>query len=156
MDDTFEDEDYFTGPTLRVCMAERAQESLGVVLPRRYLDLLAVRNGGLLRRRVCPTPFRTSWAGDHFEVQQLYGIGGDNGIDAETGSAYLIDEWDYPPIGVVLFGTPSGGHDTVMLDYSVCGPGGEPSVAYVDEDRVPRTVAGSFGAFLDLLRPAQG
>jgi hypothetical protein len=85
----------------------------------------------------------------------LYGIGAGNewGIDHELGSRYLIAEWDYPDIGVVAFGTPSGGHDTVMLDYTNLGPDGEPTVAYVDEDRVPRTIAGSFAEFLAVLRP---
>lgn len=36
---------------------------------------------------------------------------------------------------MVICDTPSAGHDTVMLDYSECGPEGEPSVAYIDEDR---------------------
>ncbi|WTL18215.1 SMI1/KNR4 family protein [Streptomyces sp. NBC_01506] len=64
------------------------------------------------------------------------------------GSSYLIAEWEYPEIGVVICHTPSAGHDTVMLDYSVCGPEGEPAVAYIDEDRAPRRVAQSFEEFL--------
>jgi hypothetical protein len=39
-----------------------------------------------------------------------------------------------------------------MLDYSESGPDGEPSVVYVDEDRVPRRVAGTFAEFIALLR----
>ena len=34
-----------------------------------------------------------------------------------------------------------------MLDYSECGPEGEPAVSNVDEDRVPRRVAPSFDEF---------
>jgi hypothetical protein len=60
----------------------------------------------------------------------------------------MIGEWGYPPIGLVVFDTPSGGHDTVMLDYSVCGPLGEPRVVYVDEDRSVRQVAEDFGEFI--------
>jgi hypothetical protein len=48
---------------------------------------------------------------------------------------------------------PSGGHDAVMLDYSECGPNGEPAVAYIDEDRISRRVADSFAAFLSGLTP---
>ncbi|WP_156038378.1 SMI1/KNR4 family protein [Actinoalloteichus caeruleus] len=69
------------------------------------------------------------------------------------GSADLIAEWGYPDVGVVICDMPSGGHDVVMLDYSQSGPYGEPSVAYVDEDRIPRTVAGSFEEFLARLIP---
>lgn len=155
VNDPFEDEDHYTGLAMDAAMIDRAQDALRVRLPQSYLDLLALRNGGLLRHRRCPTTFRTSWASDHFEVHELYGIGGDNGIDAPLGSAYLIAAWDYPDIGVVVFGTPSGGHDTVKLDYSACGPSGESSVAYLDEDRVPRTVAATFGAFVDLLQPTE-
>jgi len=44
---------------------------------------------------------------------------------------------------VVICDTPSAGHDTVMLDYTDCAVDGEPAVAYIDEDRVPRRVAAS-------------
>jgi hypothetical protein len=49
---------------------------------------------------------------------------------------------------VVFCSTPSGGHDAVMLDYRDCGPEGEPAVVYVDEDRVPQRIAGSFDEFV--------
>jgi hypothetical protein len=51
-------------------------------------------------------------------------------------------------VGIVICVTPSGGHDSVMLDYRACGPEGEPTVVYVDEDRVPRQVAESFEEFI--------
>lgn len=87
---------------------------------------------------------------DHIAIGAIRGVGGDWGIDDETlGSRYMVAEWGYPDIGVVICATPSGGHDTVMLDYRECGPQGEPSVAYIDEYRVPRTIAGSFAEFLD-------
>jgi hypothetical protein len=75
------------------------------------------------------------------------------GIDSDTGlgSATVIAEWGYPDIGVVFCDTPSAGHDTVMLDYSGCGAHGEPGVAYIDEDRVPKRIASSFEEFLALL-----
>jgi len=43
--------------------------------------------------------------------------------------------------------TPSAGHDVVMLDYSVCGPTGEPSVVYVDEGCEPLLLARTFAEF---------
>ncbi|MBB2923481.1 hypothetical protein FHR80_002406 [Cellulomonas cellasea] len=84
-------------------------------------------------------------------MSRLLCVGGDDGIDSAFGSAYLVAEWDYPDVGVVLLDTPSGGHDTVMLDYRRCGPTGEPAVVHVDEDRVPREVAPSFAAFVAAL-----
>lgn len=130
-----------------------AEATLGVVLPPAYVDLLLQHNGGVPRHRRCPTPFPTSWDEDHFQVSRLLGVGGDDGIDSQFGSAYMVAEWGYPDVGVVLFDTPSGGHDTVMLDYRRCGPTGEPAVVYVDEDRVPREVAPTFAAFIAALEP---
>ncbi|MFJ6570664.1 SMI1/KNR4 family protein [Streptomyces sp. NPDC091292] len=153
MAELFEDSDYYTGPPLDENMIRRAEEDLGVHLPSSYVEVLLHRNGGTPRRRCCPTTFPTSWADDHFEISGIRGIGGSWGIDSLSGrgSSYLISEWEYPPIGVVICDTPSAGHDTVMLDYSECGPSGEPSVAYIDEDRIPRRVADSFQDFLERL-----
>lgn len=143
-----ENDDFYTGPPLDEAMLRRAEETLGVRLPRTYVEVLSHRNGGLLQRRCCLTEFPTSWAASHFEILALLGIGGEWGIDSPLGSAYLIPEWGYPAIGVVLCAMPSGGHDVVMLDYSESGPEGEPTVAYIDEDRIPRQVANSFEEFL--------
>lgn len=150
MTELFEDGGFYTGPPLDGAMIQRAEKALGVRLPRSYVEVLFQRNGGVLRRRCCPTTFPTSWASDHFEIRALLGIGGAWGIDSSAGhgSANMIDEWDYPKIGVVICDMPSGGHDAVMLDYSQCGPEGEPAVAYVDEDRIPREVAKSFDDLL--------
>ena len=143
-----EKNDLYTGPPLDDAMLRQAEETLGVRLPPTYVEVLFHRNGGLLQRRCCPTEFSTSWATDHFEILALLGIGGEWGIDSPLGSTYLISEWDYPDVGVVICVTPSGGHDTVMLDYSESGPEGEPAVVYIDEDRIPRRVANSFEEFL--------
>ena len=147
------EDDEFTGPPIDDEAVRRAEAALGVRLPAAYVDALRERNGGVLLRSCFPTDFETSWAPDHFEVRALRGIGGDEGIDSDTGSEYLIAEWDYPDIGVVICDMPSGGDDVVMLDYSHSGPDGEPAVAYVDEDRLPRRVADTFQEFLDRLRP---
>ena len=90
----------------------------------------------------------TSWARDHIQVSSLLGIGYDEGIDGELGSRYLVHEWGYPDIGLVIFDTPSGGHDSVMLDYRECGVLGEPRIVYVDEDREPIVVASAFDEFV--------
>ncbi|WBB58724.1 SMI1/KNR4 family protein [Streptomyces sp. WMMC500] len=150
MTELFEDSDYYTGPPVDGDMIRRAEEVLGVRLPRSYVDVLLLRNGGTPRRRCFPTIFSTSWAENHFEISGIRGIGGSWGIALSSGkgSPYLISEWGYPEIGVVICDTPSAGHDTVMLDYSECGPKGEPAVAYVDEDRVPRRVANTFDEFI--------
>ncbi|MEI5583961.1 MULTISPECIES: SMI1/KNR4 family protein [unclassified Agromyces] len=153
MADPFEPDDYYTGPRLQPGMVEAAERHLGVRLPRAYTELLRQRNGGTPLRRCFPTDLPTSWAPDHFEISAIRGIGGAWGIDSTEGlgSIDMIAEWGYPAIGVVICDTPSGGHDAVMLDYSGSGPDGDPSVAYVDEDRIPRRIAASFDEFFSRL-----
>lgn len=140
------DESEYVGQPVDAEMIRRAQGVLQVRLPKSYVDLVSVQNGGVLRNRCFPTEFPTSWAPDHVCVDVIWGVGGAYGVDVMSPS--MIAEWRYPEIGVVLGITPSAGHDTVMLDYSECGPLGEPSVSYVDEDRVPRRIASSFSEFL--------
>ena len=140
------DESEYIGPPVDAEMIRHAEEVLQVRLPKSYIDLVLVQNGGVLRNRCFPTKFPTSWAPDHVCIDAIWGVGGVHGVDVV--SSELIAEWKYPEIGVVLGVTPSAGHDTVMLDYSECGPGGEPSAAYIDEDRVPRCIADSFAEFL--------
>ena len=147
----FSDESGPSGPALTDEMVSRAEDSLGVRLPRSYLALLHERNGGIPVRRCFPMKRPTSWASDHIQVSTLLGIGFEEGIDGELGSRYLIQEWGYPDVGVVIFDMPSGGHDTVMLDYSDCGSHGEPRVVYVDEDRIPVFVAATFEEFVEAL-----
>lgn len=77
-------------------------------------------------------------------------------MSSGQGSADLIAEWGYPEIGVVICDTPSGGHDTVMLDYSESGPEGEPSIAYIDEDQNTRRVANSLDEFIARLVSCEG
>ena len=150
MIDPFDEKDYYTGPQLTMSDVHRAEEALGYSLPSTYVQLLMHKNGGSLKSNLFATPFSTSWSDNHFKVRALYGIGGEWAIDSSdgSGSADLIEEWGYPKIGVVICLTPSGGHDTVMLDYSESGPEGEPSVAYIDEDRVPRRIADTFESFI--------
>ncbi|ARE73776.1 1,3-beta-glucan synthase regulator [Streptomyces sp. Sge12] len=135
-------------------MIRQAEEALQVRLPKSYIDLLLVQNGGVLQNRCYPTDFPNSWAQDHVCIDVIWGIGGEWGVDIISSN--MITEWGYPDVGVVLGLMPSGGHDTVMLDYSDCGPLGEPAVAYVDENRVPRRIAGSFSEFLGGLVSCRG
>lgn len=133
-------------------LIKAAEVKLGRHLPESYVELLTVKNGGRPVRRCIQTTFRTSWAKDHIEISAIRGIGGTWGIDSDgpLSSGALIAEWGYPDIGIVICDMPSGGHDIIMLDYS--DGDGEPSVAYIDEDRRPQRIANSFSEFLNLLR----
>lgn len=154
----WKDDDYFTGPPLTDDMVDRAERMLGLKLPGSYIRLLYTRNGGSPARDCFPTPTPTSWAPDHVALSGIRGIGGTWGIDSPAlGTAQMILEWGYPDIGVIVGECPSAGHDVVMLDYSRCGPTGEPRVVHVDLDH-PSTritpLADNFQAFVDGLVPA--
>jgi hypothetical protein len=152
MDDFWDDTDSeHTGPPLTTEAVRAAEATLGYKLPESYLRLLRVRNGGNPRFCCYPTEVRTSWAEDHICITTLFGVGFERGIDGEHESRYMIEEWGYPDVGIVIADTPSAGHDTVMLDYSECGPQGEPRVIHVDtesDEPVITVLAPDFETFI--------
>lgn len=66
------------------------------------------------------------------------------------GNEFWISKVKYPPIGVVVADTISGGHDMIFLDYRECGPTGEPKVVRVDQecDYSMTPLADNFGDFI--------
>ena len=127
----FWDEDDELPKKLTDEMVEKAEKKLGYKLPKSFIELLKSRNGGYPINTCFPTSEKTSWADDHIGIETIFGIGVEDSIDDECGSNYLIEEWGYPAIGVVIC---SSGHDAVMLDYSECGKEGEPRVVYIDTE----------------------
>lgn len=141
----------YDAPSLTEEMVRHAEIRLGYRLPPEYLDLLTIRNGGYLRNRCIRVDFPNSWASDHIQVDGVRGIGGSLGIvdDDGLGSAYLIEEWNYPEIGIVIGVMPSGGHDALMFDYRNSHT--EPAVVYIDEDRSIHFVSRNLGEFITRL-----
>jgi hypothetical protein len=121
--------DDHTGPTLTDAMVHTAEKTLGFKLPKSYVELLRARNGGYPRHFCFPTSSPTSWAPDHIQISTLFGVGYPWGIES---SPKIISVWGYPRIGIVIADTPSGCHDAIMLDYTMCGPTGEPRVVLVE------------------------
>ena len=134
-------------------MIRNTEEKLGYKLPTSYLNLLKTRNGGTPINTCFPTATPTSWADNHIMISGILGIGGNWGIDSEElGSQFMISEWGYPNIGIVICSCPSAGHDAVMLDYSLCGSNGEPRVIHVDVECSPPKItllADSFEGFIN-------
>lgn len=114
----------------------KAEKELGYKLPKSYIALCKMHNGGYLAKSCCPCDTPTSWAEDHVGVTGILSIGFDKpcSICGESGSRFMIEEWGYPDIGVAIADCPSAGHDMIFLDYSLCGPQGEPEVVHIDQE----------------------
>lgn len=112
------------------------EEELGYKLPASYIALMKQRNGGIPQATCFPTQLATSWADDHIAISSIMGIGRDKdeSLCGDRGSRFMIEDWGYPDIGVVICDCPSAGHDVVMLDYRHCGKDGEPEVIHVDQE----------------------
>ena len=112
------------------------EQELGYKLPAAYVELLKTHNDGVPVNTCFPTTESTSWADDHIAITGIVGIGRTKtySLCGDLGSQFMLDEWEYPAIGVCICNCPSAGHDMVMLDYSACGPQGEPTVVHVDQE----------------------
>lgn len=125
-----------TGPAFTAADVALVETRLGYRLPASYLALMRSRNGGQPVHTCHRTRSPTSWAADHIAVDYLFSIGDarDFSLCGSSGSAFWIEGWGYPPIGIYFASCPSGGHDMLCLDYRQCGPGGEPRVVHVDQE----------------------
>lgn len=112
------------------------EDELGYKLPDSYISLMKLHNGGIPTKTCHPTENPTSWAEDHIAISGIMGIGHKKtySLCGQLGSQFMIDEWEYPNIGVVICDCPSAGHDVIMLDYRNCGSSGEPEVVHVDQE----------------------
>ena len=124
-----------------------AEAELGYTLPAAYIELLKKHNGGVLNKNCF-----INNEGDCVYVTGIYGIDRDKkySLLGEMGNEFWISKVKYPPIGVIVADTISGGHDMIFLDYRECGPTGEPKVVRVDQecDYSITLLADNFGDFI--------
>ena len=124
-----------------------AEADLGYTLPAAYIELLKNHNGGVVKKNCF-----INNDGDCVYVTGIYGIDRDKkySLLGEMGNKFWISKVKYPPIGVVVADTISGGHDMIFLDYRECGPTGEPKVVRVDQegDYSITPLADNFGDFI--------
>ena len=124
-----------------------AEAELGYTLPAAYIELLKNHNGGVVKKNCFIND-----DGDCVYVTGIYGIDRDKkySLLGEMGNKFWISKVKYPPIGVVVADTISGGHDMIFLDYRECGPTGEPKVVRVDQegDYSITPLADNFGDFI--------
>lgn len=115
---------------------EKVEKELGYRLPNSYKDLMKKHNGGLLAKNYIISPFQRDWFCGAFYIESIYGIDENKtySLCGEMGSKFWIQEWKYPDIGIAIADGISGGHDMIFLDYSDCGPEGEPCVVHIDQE----------------------
>ena len=168
----------YVGEPLTGALLASIEEELGYRLPKSYVELMRVQNGGLSAKTIHRTDRH------RVEVECIYGINrskrnslggiwtqrkaftGRNPKTGEpivveaktirTGSTFWISEWGYPPVGVYFAETASGGHDMIALDYRACGPLGEPQVVNVEQDGDITDMAPNFEMFVRGLTYSQG
>ena len=131
------------------------EDELGYKLPAAYIWLMKQHNGGIPVNTCYPCDEPTCWAEDHVAITGIFGIGREKSCSlcGELGSQFMIDEWEYPAIGVAICDCPSAGHDMIFLDYRACGSQGEPAVVHVDPENDYKIthLADSFEEFLNAL-----
>ncbi len=156
-DDKDHEEDDYVSEPVSDQEVRRLEKALGYKLPESYVALCRRQNGGTPKNTAHRTSQPTSWTEDHVAIEGIYGIGSEkaNSLGGSFGSQFWIDEWGYPAIGIYFADCPSAGHDMLCLSYETCGPTGEPSVVYVDQESNYRIthVADSFEAFIRGLEP---
>ncbi len=144
-------------------MITKAEEVLGFKLPKAFIEVLKIQNGGETQGLVFPTTVKTSWAADHVPFDELYGIdflaenSTEEGIEegTETSDFNILDtpavvkEWNLPEKQIVL---NSDGHCNITLDYRKDEKA--PVVTWIDaEMKEDIQLANSFEEFLAGLIP---
>jgi len=128
------------------------ETELGYKLPAAYIELAQLHNGGMPALTCFPMDESLSWADDYIQISGLYAIGHTvkYSLCGALGASFMQREWGYPPIGIGIASTPSGGHQLIMLDYRNCGARGEPQVVHVDQESDYRItlIAPDFATFI--------
>ncbi len=144
-------ENYVSEPFTDELLKE-IEEELGYKLPSSYVELMREHNGGALNRSVLPLDEIDTYT----VLTSIYGIGREKpySLCGEYSTKFWVEEWEYPAIGVVIAETESAGHEMIFLDYTECGPEGEPRVVYIDQEWDYKTivVAENFEEFVNMLR----
>jgi hypothetical protein len=136
---------------------EAAERELGYILPKSYIELAYIQNGGMPKKVCHRTQEETSCGDGYVEICGIFSIGREKEYSLCVGSKFMIEEWGYPPIGIYFADCPSAGHDMLCLDYRACGPSGEPQVVHVGQEWNYQItfVAETFEAFIRSLESTE-
>lgn len=149
----------YTGSAPTVDEIASVEAELGYRLPAAYKALMTQHNGGMLMRNAFPNALMRDWTPAAYSVESIYGMdrSKEYSLCGSMGSRFWMDEWRYPAIGVVIGDTISAGHQMIVLDYSDCGPEGEPCLVSIDQesDYEISYLADNFAQFIRSLVPAE-
>ncbi len=104
---------------------KKTEEQLGVKLPESYIYLMKKHNGGLLGKNYLAIKNTDGFS----DLEGIYGIG-DNFYSVNRQNE---DRCDYEE-DLVSICSSNSGHVDICLDYSKCGPQGEPRVIARDNE----------------------
>ena len=127
----------------------KTEEQLGFKLPESYIYLMKKHNGGLLSKNYLAIKNTDGFN----DLDGIYGIGDNNySINQQNKDKYDHEE------NLVSICDSNSGHILIYLDYSECGPQGEPRVIaidnecnLVDPDYKPWVLAENFEDFISRL-----
>lgn len=156
----WEEHHYFTDNYVEEALTDEmiafTESKLGYKLPKSYIELMKIQNGG--------KPAKAYWLNKNAKnnevniigLEGFFGIGSDkkNSLFGRFGNEFWFNEWEYPrDIGVIIADTESGGHHMIYLDYRECGKEGEPkvSVCFQESDYEIQVLANNFEEFMSML-----
>ncbi len=134
--------------TLTEELIEKAEDELGVKLPKRFIELLKIKNGGSLNRTILSSSNKSIWEDGFYEIAELFGINDGNSEKTSIlSTSYLTSEWDLPEKQIIITGD---GHWWITLDYRKIPD--TPTVNWIepDADR-DEIIANNFEEFINNL-----
>jgi tetratricopeptide (TPR) repeat protein len=113
---------------------EAVEEQLVFKLPKFYVNMMKLHNGGVPHYRYFPVSQAENDGKIHIEILNILGVGREkaHSLCGQAGSRVIIEQGGYPEIGVILCQCPSDS-EVVMLDYRESGNAGEPEVVHVNK-----------------------
>lgn len=104
---------------------KKTEEQLGFKLPESYIYLMKKHNGGLLRKNYLAIKNTDGFN----DLDGIYGIGDNNySVNQQNKDKYDHEE------NLISICDSNSGHVLIYLDYSECGPQGEPRVIAIDDE----------------------
>ena len=105
-----------------------AELKTGFKFPLGLIELLKSNNGGT--PYTIAFPIKNDLYIDHIYITNFIPLGGQFSID----NIDFYSQWNYPSTGLVICDCSSYGMDVIMMDYSKCGPQGDPKIILYDNE----------------------